>query len=392
MIEHKEYLKEGPSYDIVVLGGGFAGCAAALSASRLGKKVCVVEKASMLGGLATLGQVNWFVAMDNGRGKQIIKGMCEEFALLSMKYGFGDRNPAFVNGRIPKETIAQYEAEGKKIPHLTNAFSIGIFSLQLAEILTKTGVKIMYDTIFSDVIKNAGNEGKIDGVIIENKSGRQVIFAQQFIDATGDADLVYRAGLPTEKRGGFHFYSAISTDLSHAEKAVETRNIRDLYFDTKGGGVNLHGKGSDEDLAKGLYDGTDGEDVSRYLLANQQQMLDKWRVRVEESTEKEKRKAQDIIVLSGMNQVRTSRRLEGDYTMTTEKDEYTHHADSICAINDFARKDFLYEIPFRALVKTGFPNTIAAGRIISAHGWMWDATRVIPPAILTGQAAGVAAA
>ena len=60
-------------------------------------------------------------------------------------------------------------------------------------------------------------------------------------------------------------------------------------------------------------------------------------------------------------------------------------------ICDFERKDFLYEVPYGALVKDGFDNLITAGRSAAAEGYGWDVLRVIPPAIVTGQAAGLAA-
>ena len=63
------------SYDVIVAGGGVAGLAAALTARRSGKQVLLIEKSTMLGGLATLGLINLFVPMCNGRGTQIIFGL-----------------------------------------------------------------------------------------------------------------------------------------------------------------------------------------------------------------------------------------------------------------------------------------------------------------------------
>lgn len=76
----------------------------------------------------------------------------------------------------------------------------------------------------------------------------------------------------------------------------------------------------------------------------------------------------------------------------TESDEYRHFDDSVGAICDFERRDFLYEVPFRCMVRSGFDNLITAGRSAAGEGYAWDVLRVIPPAILTGQAAGLAAA
>ena len=51
----------------------------------------------------------------------------------------------------------------------------------------------------------------------------------------------------------------------------------------------------------------------------------------------------------------------------------------------------MFEIPYRSMIRSGFDNIIAAGRCVSGAGYAWDVVRVIPPAILTGQAAGAAA-
>ena len=71
---------------------------------------------------------------------------------------------------------------------------------------------------------------------------------------------------------------------------------------------------------------------------------------------------------------------------------YRHEETSIGAICDFDNRDSLYEVPYGALVCHGFDNLITCGRCAAAEGWAWDVLRVIPPAVLTGQAAGTAAA
>ena len=63
---------------------------------------------------------------------------------------------------------------------------------------------------------------------------------------------------------------------------------------------------------------------------------------------------------------------------------------SVCAINDFDNKYYLYEVPYRTLIRSGYDNVITAGRSASGDGYAWDILRVIPPAILTGQASGEA--
>ena len=91
-----------------------------------------------------------------------------------------------------------------------------------------------------------------------------------------------------------------------------------------------------------------------------------------------------------MAQLRTTCCIEGDYTLR-ESDTYRHFEDSIGAICDFERRDFLYEMPYRILIRSGYDNLITAGRCASGEGYAWDVIRVIPPAIISGQAAGNAA-
>ena len=91
-----------------------------------------------------------------------------------------------------------------------------------------------------------------------------------------------------------------------------------------------------------------------------------------------------------MPQFRTTAHLKAVYSLKVS-DAYRHFDDSICAINDFEHRDHLFEIPFRCLTRSDLPNIITAGRSADGTGYGWDLMRVIPPAILTGQAAGEAA-
>ena len=89
-------------YDVIVAGGGVAGCAAAVTVAKRGKSVLLLEKSNVLGGLATIGLVNFFVPLCNGRGKQIIFGLAEKWLRDSAKYGFDTISEPWKNGE-PKE-------------------------------------------------------------------------------------------------------------------------------------------------------------------------------------------------------------------------------------------------------------------------------------------------
>ena len=169
--------------------------------------------------------------------------------------------------------------------------------------------------------------------------------------------------------------------VESCRKVAETGNF--AFLDASGihgGYIDLYGHNQPSEVP--LYTGTDGDDVSDYLIRNQQLMF--------ENLKKEPLKSRDILSIPIMPQFRTTRRIDGNKTLK-EKDAYRHFEDSVGAICDFERRDYLYEIPYGALVHEGFPNLITAGRSASGEGYAWDILRVIPPAIVSGQAAGLAA-
>lgn len=355
-------------YDIAVAGGGVAGIAAAVEAARAGKKVVLFEKATQLGGLATIGLINLFVPMCNGRGTQIIKGMADEMLRLSYRYGWDIMPEEWKNGE---------PGQGKSLTRLSCRYSAPIFALALCEMLVDAGVDIMFDTVLTGADME---DGHIRGVHVFNKSGHIYCKAEMFVDATGDSDLLHFAGVPTVTGGNYHTYLAFGATVETCKKVVEKQDMAYLKAGFTGGSSSLYGTGHPE--GKPLWDGTDGDQVSRYLIENQTQMLEKLK--------KENRKTRDITMLPIMPQFRTTRHIDGNYTLK-ESDAYKHFDDSICAICDFSRRDLLFEVSYGTMVKDGFDNVLASGRCASAEGFAWDILRVIPPAILTGQAAGAAA-
>ena len=355
------------SYDIIVAGGGLAGAAAALAAARESKKVLLMEKTINLGGLATIGLVNLFVPMCNGRGVQIIKGMADEFMRMSAKYSWNTIPEEWKNGDPGADAKTR----------LVCKYSANIMIWQLTELLHDAGVELLFDTV---VTKPVMENGHCKGLIVENKSGRQFYEAKIVIDATGDSDILYRAGVPTVERGNYHTYYGFKATLESCKKACDSKNIRNIYEYAGGGNIDLYGHNQPADIP--LYYGTDVKEVTRYVVNNHIEALNK--------IKDEDKLSRDVVLIPTMPQFRTTRRIDGDYTLTAD-DAYKHFDDSISAICDFERRDYLYEVSYRTLVKTGFDNLITAGRSASADGYAWDVLRVIPPAIVTGQAAGLAA-
>ena len=353
------------NYDVVVAGGGVAGCAAALSAARCGMKTLLVEKGILLGGLATVGLINWYEPLCNGRGKKLITGIAEEMLLLSIRYGYSTLPEYWKTAATQVENPARRYA---------SAFSPTAFSLALMELLADNGVTLRLDTLatYPEV-----TNGHCDGVVAESKTGAEYFGARVVIDATGDADLFDRAGCACILGHNYLTYAAHKITLGKDYPALRASDVRTRLRQ----GSGMTGVGHPPGMK--LFHGTTGEEVTEFVLIGQRMTLEKLKA--------DGRAAYEITSLPGMAQFRTTRHILGDYTLTGS-DAYRPHEDSIGVIGDFRKADAWYEIPYRTLYSTQCDNLLAAGRIISAEGDGWEVTRVIPPAVLTGQAAGEAAA
>jgi hypothetical protein len=354
-------------YDIIVAGAGVAGIAAAITARRQGKSVLLLEKSVILGGLATLGLINYYVPMCNGRGTRIIYGLIDEFIERSVRYGWEIVPDVWRSGEPDQPTEVRYGVR----------YSPNIFALALTEYVLEEGVDLLFDTLASEPVMQ---QGICTGVVVENKSGRTLYESAQVIDTTGDADLLVRAGVPTRDGGNFFSYISKAIDLAHCAKAIQSGRIDQAICNLPGGNASLYGDRHPEGMP--LFTGISGDSVNDYVIRNQLALLDKIRC--------DDKNSREIVTLPGMVQFRTTRCIAGDYCLQ-EADAYRHFDDSIAVMNDFEKRDILYEIPYRTLVCRGYDNLITAGRSASGSGYAWDCLRVIPPAILTGQTAGLAA-
>ena len=181
----KRPIDERKAYDVVVVGGGIAGISAAVSASRNGATVLLIEKQINLGGLATMGLISWYEPLCDGMGNQIVYGIAEELIKLSVKYGFEN---------LPKK----WGGEGKNpsnYDRYATFYSPTIFSLALDEFVRENGVDIRFDTMaVYPIVEN----GRCHGVVCESVSGKEYYPCKSIIDATGDASVAAAAGLPLE--------------------------------------------------------------------------------------------------------------------------------------------------------------------------------------------------
>lgn len=361
------------AYDVIVCGGGVAGVAASLAVARAGKHVLLLEKSVMLGGLATLGLISWYEPLCDGHGRQLMHGMAEELLRLSIRYG-------------PDSLAEQWRKDETPPPHphapteqrrLATHFSPNYFVMALDELLLAAGVEIRFDILAAAPHME---NGQVQGVITESKSGREYFPAKVVIDTTGDADLLWRAGVPCVEGQNFLSYVCHFADLDDAKKAAETKNVLELRKWVNPAS-DLFGHGHPDGYPR--YAGVRNEEVTDFVLEGRRRLFDRLR--------QGERFSRDVMALPGMAQFRTTRRIEGAYCLT-EHDNQLHHANSIGLAADFIHRGRWYEIPWGCLYNPGFGNLLTAGRSVSASGHGWEVSRVIPVAVLTGQAAGTAAA
>lgn len=355
--------------DVIVAGGGIAGVAAAVAAARCGADVLLLEKTALLGGLATNGLISWYEPLCDGYGRQLMTGLAEELLRLSIRYGDDTLPEAWRDPIAPSRLSVERRdpAGGRYATH----FSPTIFQLALDELMMKENVRVRLDILAVEPILE-GN--RCTGVCCESKSGRQFFPAKAFVDATGDADLFYRAGIPCREGENFFSFIAQVCDTSEKKKALEQRRWLSI-------GANLHGVGQpkDEPYTPCLTN----EQITNFMLRGRAALLEK--------VKQTDRRHFDVTALPTMPQARKTRCLKGAYTLT-EADRNRYNDCSVGLACDFERPGDWYEIPWGCLYSAQSENILAAGRMISAGGWAWDVTRVIPVCALTGQAAGIAAA
>lgn len=351
-------------YDAIIIGGGIAGVSAALAARRSGMRVLIIEKGVALGGLATSGLVVFYLcALCDGYGRKIMSGIAEELLHLSIKYGYDTLPKAWANTPEKIDTRHRY----------ATAFNAYAFILALDELMEQEGIDVLFDTVFSSAVVE---DGWCKGVIVENKEGRLGYRAAMFVDASGDADLMKRAGAACVEDGNWLTYWAYSTNLSKMASALEKN---DIYQGLK---LEFHGSSrTGRKHPEGMKRFTihDGMEISEFVKAGRKLLLD--------HVKQFDTKAESLTTLPTLPQLRTTRRIDGHYVLTNA-DKNVVFEDSIGCSTEEDKPFHIFEIPYRTLITPGIRNIVAAGRIISSIDQARESTRLISTCAVTGQAAG----
>ncbi len=349
------------SADVVVVGGGPAGVAAAVCAARQGASVILVEKSNFLGGLWTGGLVLPVLAI-YGKGKKeawekAVGGFCSEICdrLFATGGAFGQRDPVVE----PEET-----------------------KYLLDKTIMEAGVKIVYNATAAGVIMS-GN--RIDSVLIDCSTGRLALKCKFAIDSSGDGCLFNFAGDPHEDRL-YHMSTSFRVTGTTSGKAGAPTPIENMKFRTVGTRQVM-----------------DGLDIFKVSELQQKHRLEIWDL-VQNLKKDPDCKDAYLMEVAPVIGVRVTRVLDSLLNVTLENSmEWTTYPDvigmaGVCDPFDYKgrrieRKDRpIWQIPYRALVPKETQNLLVCGRCFGYdQGITWDA-REISTCMVTGQAAGTAAA
>lgn len=414
--------------DVLVVGGGSAGIAAATASARNGARTTLVEKYGFLGGTSTAGLVGPFMTSYSADGRErVVAGIFQEVV---------DRMVALGGAIDPSQT----EAGEKWASFITlghahvTPFQAEALKVAAMEMVLGAGVKVMLHTAFVDVVKAEGRPGRIAGVVVLTKAGLGVLPATVVVDCSADGDVAVRAGaafttgrasdgkmmpatmffriggVDDERVEAFHrehekihpgerlFECLVRAARARGEFPVP-REYMNLYREPEPGVWRVNTSRLHD------IDGTNPDDLTRAEIEGRRQVVaivDFMRRRLPGL---ERVRLLDIAAQIG---IRETRHIQGLYVLTGEDvlkgarfdDAIARFAYPIDIHDPQGTRGQLvgleqagyYEIPYRCLVPQQADNLLVAGRCFSATHEGAASARVIPAVYAMGQAAGTAAA
>lgn len=386
-------------YDVLVVGGGFAGAAAAIAAARQGARTLLIEQSNCLGGAACNGLVNPFMAYwtkmpETGERKMLCNGIFAEILA-----GLREMNALGENGMT-------FDEEALKL--LLNRMAL------------KAGVRLLFHT---QLAQAQVKEGAIQSVLCATPGGPLTLAADTYIDATGDGTLSMLAGcafqLGREPDGlcqpmtlcfrmdqvdkeEYRRHRAEITPLyQQFQQAGKIKNVREdvLIFDTLHQGV-LHFN-STRIVRRNP---TDPFDLTQAEIEAREQVDELWRFMRDNIPGFENSRVLSTALRIG---ARESRMIAGEYCLTQEDlkacvkfpdgiaagnyDIDIHNPEGGGTSHYFFAPGTWYTIPYRCLLPRGTTNLLTAGRCISSTHEAQASYRIMPIVCCIGEAAGVAA-
>lgn len=386
--------------DVVVVGGGPAGLAAAVAAARQGAEVTLVERYAHLGGMAAGGMVLLLDDMVNGQ-EISVRGLAAEIIERMTRMGLAVTPPEAERGQ--SEALWQawsrwgtfdYMHPGRYKPIVyATAFDPDGWKRAAWEMLTEAGVNVRLHSWFSDPVMEGDT---VRGIVCRTKAGPQAALGEIVVDASGDADVALAAGAPTIhsdymvttvfRLGNVDTDEAEGYEQAHpAEAEALNREARRIlggswalwWLKTPLPGVVWcncpHMTG---------YDGTSVEDLTAADLDGRERI----EALVTYAREQLPGFADAVVVdVAPQIGVRQTRMIVGEYVVTkADVRERRHFPDAVARGRD-------YYTPYRALLPQAVEGLLVAGRHYSAEPEAQKLSREIPPCMAMGEAAGVAA-
>ena len=373
--------------DVLVVGGGSAGVAAAVSAARLGADTLLVERYGYLGGLATGGLIILLLTLDDGRGRQVIAGLCQEVTERLSKRGAAHFPPPEAWGSTGEDLIEQERRWGLVWGHGPHAVRYSVayepeeLKFVLDEMVTESGVRMLFHAWGCEPFVE---DGHVTAVSFQGKSGRFAIRARVVVDATGDGDLFAAAGCDHEKERVLPWLWFTVGGVEDLEAALERGGS---FFRTLGDGRVLFPWGATEKLSKRI-DATSPEDLSQAELACRRHVMEQFdRIRSDTPGFQNAH----LCRVADQLGITESRRLSGRVRLQ-RPDMNVPRSDAIAVTGHWTRYGAVYGIPYGSLLPRELSNLLVAGRCISVDHRVHHATKEIPCCMATGEAAGTAAA
>ena len=397
------------AWDVIVVGGGPAGCAAAAASAREGARTLLIEATGSLGGMGTNGLIPAWCPFSDGK-RMLYRGLGER-VFNECKAGMPF---------VPKDKMDWAPIDYERLKRIYD------------NLVTQHGATVLFHSVLSSV--EADGKGNVKALIISGKRGLRAYKAKVYVDCTGDGDLAVWAGAESEYgdgKGGVQpsthcfmlshvnmkkYSMAAMQDKAIYRKIAATGRyplIQDWHTcnNPVGPGTIGFNSGHIWDV-----DGTDPECVSKALMHGRQQAR-QFRDALAEFLPEIY--AESYLASTGaLMGIRESRRVIGDYVLTLsdylERQRFQDDIGLNCyAVDIHSAQDeteaFLqgkleamarfeqykpgesHGIPYRCLIPRKLKNVLMAGRFISCTHEVQASVRVMPVCLVTGEAAGLAA-
>ena len=382
--------------DVLVAGGGAAGIGAAVAASREGAQVMLIERYGSVGGMATGGLIILLLTMDDGRGRQLVGGICQELVEAMQKRNAVYYPPRSEMGFTDEAAVNHYRHWGLvwgQGPHSVRynvAFDPEEFRYCANEMLIESGVRLRFHSWVSGIV---AADGLINYVVLQSKAGREVIRCKAVIDATGDGDVFTLAGEDYEKTACVPWLWFRMGGVEQPDEAITLGQgkffptLGGYFFRTIGQDRTLMPWGASDAVNRRIDATSPDELTAAEIECRRLVMKEIDRLRTEVPGFQHSY-INDIAWQLGIYE---SRRLVGEYQLRRD-DEGRQFEDTIAQTGNWTKYGAVYNIPYRCLVPKRVTNLLVAGRCISVDSRVHHSTKEIPPCVATGQAAGLAAA